>query len=91
MGLVPLKVAVWGPFVLINFDGGMRHEEEVDTQAVGNEWLGSSSTAEILSTNGVDTSLDYICRRTYTIECNWKVGFQEKISVLSTSTFDYAN
>ncbi|KZV50441.1 choline monooxygenase, chloroplastic [Dorcoceras hygrometricum] len=71
MGLVPLEVAIWGPFVLINFSKGMRHEEDVDNEAVGNEWLGS--TADILSNNGVDTSLDYICRRTYTIECNWKI------------------
>lgn len=40
---------------------------------VGMEWLGS--TSEILSTNGVDTSLSYLCRREYTIECNWKVCF----------------
>ncbi|XP_073034468.1 choline monooxygenase, chloroplastic [Primulina eburnea] len=71
MGLVPLKVAIWGPFVLINFNEETRHEGEVDSQVVGDEWLGS--TAEILSNNGVDTSLDYVCRRTYTIECNWKV------------------
>ncbi|KAK6139794.1 hypothetical protein DH2020_026470 [Rehmannia glutinosa] len=70
MGLVPLKVAVWGPFVLINFDG-VSPNEDPGTEAVGNEWLGSA--AEILSSSGVDTSLDYVCRRVYTLECNWKV------------------
>nr|KAJ0208048.1 hypothetical protein LSAT_V11C500240020 [Lactuca sativa] len=35
------------------------------------EWLGS--TSDILSTNGVNTSLSYLCRREFTIECNWKV------------------
>ncbi|KAK6139762.1 hypothetical protein DH2020_026522 [Rehmannia glutinosa] len=69
MGLVPLKVAVWGPFVLINFDG-VSPNEDPGTEAVGNEWLGSA--AEILSSSGVDT-LDYVCRRVYTLECNWKV------------------
>ncbi|KAK6147408.1 hypothetical protein DH2020_018320 [Rehmannia glutinosa] len=70
MGLVPLKVAVWGPFVLINFDG-VSPNEDPGTEAVGNEWLGSA--AEILRSSGVDTSLDYVCRRVYTLECNWKV------------------
>ncbi|PIN19115.1 Choline monooxygenase [Handroanthus impetiginosus] len=71
MGLVPLKVATWGPFVLINFEGGVMPKEGLDTKAVGDEWLGAA--AEILSTNGVDTSLDYVCRHVYTLECNWKV------------------
>ncbi|KAI3443396.1 hypothetical protein Pfo_000061 [Paulownia fortunei] len=70
MGLVPLKIAIWGPFVLINFEGVMQ-KEGLGTEAVGNEWLGSA--ADILGANGVDTSLDYVCRRVYTLECNWKV------------------
>ncbi|KAG8376410.1 hypothetical protein BUALT_Bualt09G0060600 [Buddleja alternifolia] len=72
MGLIPLKVAIWGPFVLINFEGGVVPKEGiVDANVVGYEWLGS--TAEIVSANGIDTSLDYVCRRVYTLECNWKV------------------
>ncbi|GFP91783.1 choline monooxygenase chloroplastic [Phtheirospermum japonicum] len=70
MGLVPLKVAIWGPFVLISFDGVLPNEH-FDTENVSNEWLGIA--AEILSTNGIDTSLDYVCRRVYTLDCNWKV------------------
>ncbi|CAA2986633.1 choline monooxygenase, chloroplastic isoform X1 [Olea europaea subsp. europaea] len=70
MGLVPIRVAIWGPFVLLNFEGGLP-KEDFDANVVGNEWLGTP--AGLLSANGVDTSLDYICRREYTIECNWKV------------------
>ncbi|CAA0821443.1 Choline monooxygenase- chloroplastic [Striga hermonthica] len=70
MGLIPLKVAIWGPFVLINLDE-VRTNEYIDTKAVGNEWLGSA--AGVLSSGGVDTSLDYVCRRIYTLDCNWKV------------------
>lgn len=66
-GLIPIQVAIWGPFVLLN----MEHKVTNDVDDVSNEWLGSAS--EILSTNGVDSSLSYICRREYTIECNWKV------------------
>ncbi|XP_057786327.1 choline monooxygenase, chloroplastic [Salvia miltiorrhiza] len=69
MGLVPLKVAIWGPFILINF--GVTSNDSHDSEGVGNEWLGDA--AQILSANGVDASLQYVCRRTYTLECNWKV------------------
>ncbi|KAI5415108.1 choline monooxygenase, chloroplastic [Lathyrus oleraceus] len=70
-GLIPIKVATWGPFVLLNFKKENLTQKEVDSHNVATEWLGSSS--EILSTNGVDSSLSYVCRREYTIECNWKV------------------
>ncbi|GAY37279.1 hypothetical protein CUMW_027820 [Citrus unshiu] len=70
-GLVPLEVATWGPFVLLNMGKEAVHQEEVDSNVVANEWLGGSS--EILSINGIDSSLSYLCRREYTIECNWKV------------------
>ncbi|XP_031253591.1 choline monooxygenase, chloroplastic isoform X1 [Pistacia vera] len=70
-GLIPLKVATWGPFVLLNIDKQMTHHQEVDGDSVASEWL--SSCSEILSLNGVDSSLSFWCRREYTIECNWKV------------------
>jgi len=70
-GLIPLKVATWGPFVLINIDQKILPPQNSTKQTVGNAWLGSAS--EILSTNGIDSSLKHICRREYTIECNWKV------------------
>ncbi|XP_024019931.1 choline monooxygenase, chloroplastic isoform X1 [Morus notabilis] len=66
-GLIPIQVAIWGPFVLLN----MEQKVTSDVDDVANEWLGSAS--EVLNTNGVDSSLSYICRREYTIECNWKV------------------
>lgn len=71
MGLVPMRVAVWGPFILVNFENGVFPEQESNFDLVGNEWLGSSS--QILADGGVDTSLSFLCRREYTIECNWKV------------------
>ncbi|KAK1434804.1 hypothetical protein QVD17_00558 [Tagetes erecta] len=70
-GLVPLRVAIWGPFILLNFETKVSSQKGYDDDDVGTEWLGSAS--KILSTNGVDTSLSYLCRREYTIECNWKV------------------
>lgn len=63
-------MATWGPFVLLNLDKEIFSQQEADDN-MENEWLGSSS--EILSMNGVDSSLSYVCRRVYSIECNWKV------------------
>ncbi|KAG8074761.1 hypothetical protein GUJ93_ZPchr0006g44611 [Zizania palustris] len=68
-GLVPIQVATWGPFVLARFDYGFSQETVDDV--VGDEWLGTAS--DLLSRNGIDTSLPHICRREYIIECNWKV------------------
>ncbi|KAB2033274.1 hypothetical protein ES319_D04G006900v1 [Gossypium barbadense] len=70
-GLVPIKVATWGPFVLLNMDNEILQKDNIDTDNVASEWLGSSS--ELFSLNGVDTTLTYVCRREYIIECNWKV------------------
>ncbi|XP_020192777.1 choline monooxygenase, chloroplastic [Aegilops tauschii subsp. strangulata] len=67
-GLLPIKVATWGPFVLARFDDSS--QDTVD-DVVGDEWLGSAS--DLLSRSGIDTSLPHICRREYIIECNWKV------------------
>lgn len=69
-GLKPLNVATWGPFVLLNLDKEILPQQEADN-TVGGEWLGSCS--EFLGANGVDSSLSYLCRRVYDIECNWKV------------------
>lgn len=73
MGLVPMKVAVWGPFILLNFENGVLSEQESDFDLVGNEWLGTSSQI-LVDGGGVDSSLSFLCRREYTIECNWKVS-----------------
>ncbi|KAL5549818.1 hypothetical protein UlMin_005049 [Ulmus minor] len=66
-GLMQIAVATWGPFVLLN----MELESHTNVNVEANEWLGSSS--EVMRNNGVDSSLSYICRREYTIKCNWKV------------------
>ncbi|KAL2338697.1 hypothetical protein Fmac_013143 [Flemingia macrophylla] len=70
-GLLPIEVATWGPFVLLNLEKESLPQKEVDSHNVSKEWLGSCS--EFLSTSGVDSSLSYVCRREYVIECNWKV------------------
>ncbi|XXG58118.1 hypothetical protein AAC387_Pa04g0508 [Persea americana] len=70
-GLIPLNVATWGPFVLINLGKDVPPQGKLDDKIVEFEWLGSSW--EILSTGGIDSSLRHICRREYAIECNWKV------------------
>uniref|UniRef100_A0ACD5ZBQ2 Uncharacterized protein n=1 Tax=Avena sativa TaxID=4498 RepID=A0ACD5ZBQ2_AVESA len=67
-GLIPIKVATWGPFVLARFDD---FSEDTIHDVVEDEWLGSAS--ELLSRNGIDTSLHHLCRREYVIQCNWKV------------------
>ncbi|KAK5824822.1 hypothetical protein PVK06_019606 [Gossypium arboreum] len=69
-GLVPIKVATWGPFVLLNMDNEILQKDNIDTDNVTSEWLASSS--ELFSLNGVDTTLTYVCRCEYIIECNWK-------------------
>ncbi|KMZ72255.1 Choline monooxygenase, chloroplastic [Zostera marina] len=70
-GLVPLKVATWGPFILISMDKDLLHHQDKSIDIVGNQWLGDCS--EMLSMNKIDTNLKHICRREYTIKCNWKV------------------
>ncbi|KAH9616530.1 hypothetical protein KSS87_019433 [Heliosperma pusillum] len=67
-GLLPIKVVTWGPFVVVNVSAS---PDEADSQNLETEWLGNCS--QLLSGNGVDSSLSYICRREYTLECNWKV------------------
>uniref|UniRef100_A0A7C9CTR8 Choline monooxygenase, chloroplastic n=1 Tax=Opuntia streptacantha TaxID=393608 RepID=A0A7C9CTR8_OPUST len=67
-GLVPIRVATWGPFVIINLSTS---QQKADYDDYENDWLGSSS--KLLSAGGVDSSLSYVGRREYTIECNWKV------------------
>lgn len=84
MGLVPMKVAVWGPFILLNFENGVLSEQESDFDLVGNEWLGTSS--QILADGGVDSSLSFLCRREYTIECNWKVSSNITVRSVHWST-----
>jgi choline monooxygenase len=60
-GLVPLRVAAWGPFVFVNVDGLAPPLEET---------LG----AIVTETAGLDLEGLRLCeRRTYDVACNWKV------------------
>lgn len=68
MGLKPLRVALWGPFVLLKVVKG---EAESDG-SVASEWLGAS-VERLSQGGGVDSSLSFTCRREYIIDCNWKV------------------
>ncbi|OAY65202.1 Choline monooxygenase, chloroplastic [Ananas comosus] len=70
-GLKSINVGTWGPFVLVNLDQKILNQQDITEDIVGKEWLGSASN--LLSTNGIDTSLKHVSRREYTIECNWKV------------------
>ncbi|XP_057422414.1 choline monooxygenase, chloroplastic isoform X3 [Lotus japonicus] len=83
-GLIPIKVATWGPFVLLNLEKENLSQKEADHHNVAEEWLGSCS--EILSTNGVDSSLSYVCRREYTIDCNWKMFERASIQSCESSS-----
>ncbi|KAM3213396.1 hypothetical protein ACQJBY_066023 [Aegilops geniculata] len=56
-GLLPIKVATWGPFVLARFDDS---SQDTVGDVVGDEWLGSGS--DLLSRSGINTSLPHICR-----------------------------
>ncbi|KAG9456165.1 hypothetical protein H6P81_000673 [Aristolochia fimbriata] len=75
-GLIPINVASWGPFILINLDKDTVPDQKgVSSEALGNEWLGRNSS-QILggsSIIGFNSSLKHVRRRQYTIECNWKV------------------
>ncbi|KAF5206858.1 Choline monooxygenase protein [Thalictrum thalictroides] len=70
-GLVPVQVAIWGPFILINIDKDTQPQQQARSKIVEDEWLGTCS--ELLRTNGIDSSLSFVCRSEYTIDCNWKV------------------
>ncbi|KAI4962731.1 hypothetical protein ZWY2020_025861 [Hordeum vulgare] len=70
-GLLPIKVATWGPFVLARFDDS---SQDTVHDVVGDEWLGSAS--DLLSRSGINTSLPHICRREYIIEYIRKVSVQ---------------
>ncbi|XP_057529601.1 choline monooxygenase, chloroplastic [Amaranthus tricolor] len=67
LGLVTLKVAIWGPFVLISLD---RSGSE-GTEDVGKEWIGSC--AEEVKKHAFDASLQFINRSEFPMESNWKV------------------
>ena len=87
-GLKPIEVATWGPFVLIQPDYDIISCDGRGEERVGDEWLGTAS--HLLSTNGIDTSLTHVCRRDYTINCNWKVQFFQDTRLLFTVLLSYS-
>ncbi|XP_049932963.1 choline monooxygenase, chloroplastic isoform X5 [Nymphaea colorata] len=57
LGLLPINLATWGPFLLLNFNQQLE-DEESSGESVGKDWLGSCS--EILIAGGVDHSLKHV-------------------------------
>lgn len=88
IGLKPIEVATWGPFVLIRLDNDAISCDGMDEERVGDDWLGTAS--HLLSTNGINTSLTHVCRRDYTINCNWKVQFFQDTRLLFTVLLRYS-
>ena len=66
-GLIPIDVAQWENWVLVRIDGGQRQPINDSIQS----FLGEQLVAEIRSLNV--TNLYWFERRSYTIDCNWKV------------------
>lgn len=61
MGLVPIALKVWGPFILLNFSKS--------PSELPDDW---SELYARLEKTGFE-KLKFICRRTYEFNCNWKV------------------
>lgn len=70
MGLIPLQVATWGPFVLLKVENGGSTDKS-DSNSIELDWIGNSS--DMVVSGGVDPSLSFVSRREYIIDCNWKV------------------
>ena len=68
-GLIPIRAATWGPFILICL-AESKAAEVSSTAEQG--WLGSAGP--ILTTAGVNSSLHHVASREYVINCNWKVN-----------------
>lgn len=62
-GLIPIESAVWGQWVFAGIDAA--RNESID------KWLGAQLTAELGTLDLND--LKWFERRSYTIDCNWKV------------------
>lgn len=59
-GLIPLKVATWGPFVLLNFEKDIYPDQQVESDIAANEWTGSC--VNILGNYCIDPSLTHLCK-----------------------------
>ena len=66
-GLLPIELAVWENWVFVRTDGG----QHPPLNGFSESWLGAQLVNEI-SSLGLE-NLHWFDRRTYTIDCNWKV------------------
>lgn len=64
-GLVPIRVGTWGPFVLISL------ADTIGVSTTEEGWLGSAGP--LLTSAGIDDSLQHVATREYVMDCNWKV------------------
>ena len=66
-GLIPVETAVWENWILVRTAGGQRAPQNDSIQS----WLGAPLVNEIGALNL--SNLHWFERRTYRIDCNWKV------------------
>ena len=68
-GLRSLPAEIWGPFVWVHLGGSG------DSQALQGvaDWLGQAGP-ELVKGGVADASLKFVTRRTYELDCNWKVN-----------------
>jgi len=69
-GLAPIRVATWGPFVLISLAESKASE---GASSAEEGWLGSAGP--VLTSAGINSSLQHVATREYVMNCNWKVTF----------------
>lgn len=68
--LLPISIATWGPFVLLNFSmpyTGLKF----DHNAVGEDWLGDAHP--VIAKADIDAALCHVATKEYLVNCNWKV------------------
>jgi len=80
-GLVPIRVATWGLFVIVNLAESKASEAGSTAEEV---WLGSAGPA--LTAAGINSSLQHVATREYVMSCNWKVTL-----ILLTFLFGYCH
>lgn len=69
-GLKPIRVAEWGPFVMLRLGDPTEEEEEETPEA----WMGPDVAAKISASWADDPkSMRFVARREYRLRCNWKV------------------
>ncbi|MCO5611384.1 hypothetical protein L7F22_065637 [Adiantum nelumboides] len=69
-GLLPISIATWGPFVLLNFSLPFS-DLKLDRSAVGRDWLGDAHS--VIASADIDAALCHVATKEYLVNCNWKV------------------